>query len=151
VHSPLVLFAVLSVAACSSPVAEPNATPDPNAAPGPGSTCYTLHLGGTPAPDVTLPTVIELSRDPAPGFVDQGRFVVREPGVGEPRAPVSWWVPRGAGALELVLGGGFTGYTFDLMQTPEGDWEGEGIYCSDMGVLPAPAPLPVRLTPSSCP
>jgi hypothetical protein len=143
-----VWFVALALA-CSSPPADPSTGPDP-AGGDLASTCYTLHLGGTPSPDVSLPALIELSRDPAPNFVTPGRLAVREPGVVEPRAPISWWIPRGSEGIELVLGGGFTGYGFKLKSAAGGDWVGQGAYFADFGLEPAPGPLPLRLTPSRC-
>ncbi len=146
----VVLFVALAVASCSSPVAESRPVPDPDAAFGPIFGCYTVQWRGKPAPDVSLPTLIELSRDPAPGFVEPGRLAVREPGGSEPRAPISWWVPGGPASLELVLGGGFTGYSFSLRSAGQRSWVGEGTYFADFGVEPAPGPLPIRLTPHGC-
>lgn len=148
----IVLFAALTGAACASPVADQSSTPDPSAAPGPASQCYTVHLGGRPAADAAVPELIELLRDPAPGFVDPaGRFAVREPGASEPRAPLSWWAPQGNDKIELVLGGGYTGYSFELEPDGGGSWVGQGTYFADFGVLPTPPPLPLRLTPRPCP
>jgi hypothetical protein len=149
-RTPAVLFAALAVSSCSSPVAESRSTPDPDAVSGAIAGCYAVQLGGTPAADVSLPTLIELSSDPAPGFVEPGRLAVREPGSSEPRAPVSWWTPGAAGTLELVLGGGYTGYSFSLRSVAQRSWVGEGEYCADFGVEPTPSRLPVRLTPRSC-
>jgi hypothetical protein len=152
VRTALVLFTSVIAAACSSsPVAEslPSPGADAVAAAIPG--CYAVELGGTPAADVTLPTLVELSRDPAPGFVKPGRFAVREPGSSEPRAPVSSWAPGTGGMLDLVLGGGFTGYSFTLRSAGQGSWTGEGAYFADFGVEPKPDPLPLRLAPRHCP
>jgi hypothetical protein len=146
-----VWFAAVTAAACASSTADPDPRPGPDAAPGFAATCYTLHPGGTPAPDAALPTIIELSAEPAPGFVEPGRLAVHEPGATDPRAPISWWVPRGADAIELVLGGGYTGYSFDLRSANGGGWVGQGTYFADFGVEPAPASLSMRLTPKSCP
>jgi hypothetical protein len=99
---------------------------------------------------VSLPTLIELSREPAPGFVEPGRLAVKEPSVDEARAPISWWAPGAGGSLELVLGGGYTGYSFSLRSVAQRGWVGEGEYFADFGVEPTPARLPVRLTPRSC-
>ena len=140
---------ITSIMACSSPPDAPSSAPDP--AVNLASQCFTLELGGTPSPDVRLPLVIELSREPAPNFVEPGRLAVREPGAIEPRAPISWWVPRGSDAIELVLGGGYTGYGFDLKSSGRGGWVGQGTYFADFGLEPAPAPLPTRLVPSRCP
>lgn len=136
--------------ACASPPADSSAAPDP-APSNLASSCYTLHLAGTPAPDVNLPALIELSRDAAPHVVEPGPLAVREPGALEPRAPISWWVPRGDDAIDLVLGGGYTGYHFELKSAVGGDWVGLGTYFADFGRDPAPAQLPVRLKPSPCP
>lgn len=147
----LVVFASMLTAACSSPVAEPSPSPDADAAAGTIPGCYSVVLGGRPASDVSLPSLIELSPEPAPLFVDPGRFLVDEPGVTERRAPISWWTPGSGGTLEVVLGGGYTGYSFLLRPAKQGGWFGEGAYFADFGVLPEPGPLPVRLVPLSCP
>lgn len=97
-----------------------------------------------------LPALIELSREPAPHFVAPGRLAVHEPGAVEPRAPISWWVPRGTVELDLVLGGGYTGYTFALKAEGSG-WVGKGTYFADFGIEPTPPSLPARLTPQTCP
>ncbi len=149
-RTPLVLLTSMIVGACSSPVSESLPAPDSDAALGEVAGCYSVQLGGRPAPDVSLPTLIELTRDPAPAFVDAGRFAVREPGSSEPRAPISWWAPGSGGTLDLVLGGGYTGYSFSLRPAGQGSWTGMGAYCADFGVEPAPEPLPLRLTPRSC-
>ena len=147
----VVLFAGL-LSSCSSSVTESTPGPGPNDARVAFAGCYSVVLGGTPAQDVSLPSLIELTREPAALFVDPGpRFAVKEPGVSEPRAPVSWWAPGSGGTLELVLGGGFTGYSFSLGPAGQGSWSGSGEYFADFGVEPAPVPLPVRLTPRSCP
>jgi hypothetical protein len=147
-----VLIASLFTVACASSPAESGQPIDPQAgSPAQAAGCYTLQLGGEPSPDVSLPTLIELSQEPAPGFVAPGRFAVREPGRSAPQAPFSWWAPRGPNAIELALGGGFTGYTFSLTAEPDGAWVGEGVYCADMGLEPTPGPLPARLTPRTCP
>jgi hypothetical protein len=145
-----VLFAALLLPACSSPMAESRSTPDPDAAAGAIDGCYSLELGGTPAEFVLLPEAIELSREPAPNFVEPGRFAVREIGGSVPRAPISWWLPGAGGSIELVLGGGYTGYSFSLRSTTPGSWAGDGKYFADFGVLPEPGPLPLRLTRRSC-
>lgn len=150
-HLPLAVLTSFVLIACASPAAEQGAAPDPNAAPGPLGDCFTVQLGGTPAPDVTLPAIIRLSQDAAPGFVEPGRLAVIEPGTTEPQAPVSWWVPSGADALQLVLGGGYTGYSFALRSLGNGVWAGQGIYFADFGVEPTPGPLALRLAPRSCP
>jgi hypothetical protein len=148
----LSVWLVALALACSSSPADPSTAPDPAAGGNLASTCFILHLGGTPSPDVALPALIELSRDPAPNFVAPGRLAVREPGVVEPRAPISWWIPRGSDGIELVLGGGYTGYGFKLKSTGNGGgWDGHGTYFADFGLEPAPGPLPLRLTPSRCP
>jgi hypothetical protein len=150
-RTPLVLFASMISAACSSaPMAESLPAPGADAAAGAIPGCYLVVLGGTPAADLSLPTLVELSRDPAPGFVEPGRFAVREPGRSEPRAPISSWAPGTGGTLDLVLGGGYTGYSFSLRSAGRGSWTGEGAYFADFGVEPKPAPLPVRLTRRSC-
>jgi hypothetical protein len=151
-RTPLVLLTSMISAACSSsPVAESLPLPGAEAAAGAIPGCYAVVLGGTPASDVTLPALVELSRDPAPGFVEPGRFAVREPGTSEPRAPFSSWAPGSGGTLDLVLGGGYTGYSFALRSAGPGSWTGKGAYFADFGVEPKPAPLPVRLTHRSCP
>jgi hypothetical protein len=147
---PLSVWFIALVLACSSPSVEPSSSPDPAPADELVSRCYALQLGGTPSPDVALPAVIELSREHAPNFVTPGRLAVREPGTVEPRAPISWWIPRGSDAIELVLGGGYTGYRFSLRSDGGSDWVGEGIYFADFGLEPPPGPLPLRLTPSRC-
>ena len=148
VRTRLALFASILFSSCSSPAVESLSTPEPNAAATAISGCYSLELGGTP--EFVLPAAIELSTEPAPNSLDPERFAVRELGGGEPRAPISWWVSDIEGVVELVLGGGYTGYTFSLRPAGDGSWEGVGKYCSDMGVLPEPGPLPLRLVPRSC-
>jgi hypothetical protein len=150
-RAPLVLLAALCSAACSSPVADPGGGPEPNLAPSVAPGCYALQLEGTPSPDVSLPSLIELSSEPAPGFVEPGRFSVGEPRAAVRRAPISWWRLRETGELELALGGGYTGYTFILEAADRGEWVGEGAYCADFGLEPTPPPLPGRLLPTSCP
>lgn len=149
VRALLFLFTALGSAACSSSVAGPSGRPEPNAGPSIALGCYALQLGGPPSPDVQLPSLIQLSSAPAPGFTEPGRFAVLEPGVGVRQAPISWWLPREDGGLELVLGGGYTGYTFTL-RAQGADWIGEGMYYADFGVLPAPPALPARLTRTTC-
>jgi hypothetical protein len=150
-RTPLVLLTSMISAACSSsPVAESLPSPGADAAAGAIPGCYAVVLGGTPSSDVTLPTLVELSRDPAPGFVEPGRFAVREPGTSEPRAPISSWAPGTGGTLELSLGGGYTGYNFTLRSAGPGSWTGKGAYFADMGLEPRPGPLPIRLTARSC-
>jgi hypothetical protein len=146
----VVLFAALAVSSCSSPVAESRPTVDPDVALGDIPGCYTVQPEGTPAADVSLPSLIELSPDPAPLFVDPGRFAVREPGNSGRRAPISWWAPGAGDSIELVLGGGYTGYSFSLRPAGHGSWAGEGKYFADFGVLPEPGPLPLRLAPRGC-
>ena len=150
-RTPLVLLTSLLVSACSSPVSESLPAPDPEVALGSVPGCYSIQLKGTPSRDVSLPTLIELSRDPAPGFVEPGRFAVREPGRSEPRAPISSWAPGRGATLDLSLGGGYTGYNFTLRSAGPGTWEGKGEYFADMGLEPRPGPLPVRLTSRNCP
>jgi hypothetical protein len=147
---PLSVWFIGLALACSSPPADQSTAPDPSPSGGLAANCYSLHLGGTPSPDVALPALIELSREPAPNFVAPGRLAVREPGAVEPRAPISWWIPRGSDAIDLVLGGGYTGYGFKLKSAGGGDWVGQGIYFADFGLEPVPGPLPLRLTPSRC-
>jgi hypothetical protein len=149
-RAPLLLLAALGSAACSSPVADSSGGPEPDVARSIAPGCYALQLGGRPSPDVSLPSLIELASDPAPGFAEPRRFAVREPGANVPQAPVSSWVPLEAGGLELALGGGYTGYTF-ILRGQGNDWVGEGTYCADFGLEPTPPPLPARLTPTSCP
>lgn len=149
-RTPFVLFAALGLSSCSSPVSDSRPTPDPDVASGSIPGCYSIQLGGKPADDVSLPTLIELSRDPAPGWVDPGRLAVREPGSAEPRAPISWWAPGAGGSLDLVLGGGYTGYSFTLRSAEPGSWIGQGEYFADFGPEPTPPALPVRLTSRSC-
>jgi hypothetical protein len=150
VRSPLFLLTAVGLAACSSQVTEPSGGPEPNVGPSMVQGCYALHLGGPSSPDVSLPSLIELSDDPAAGLIEPGRFAVFEPGADVRQAPVSWWLPREAGTIELTLGGGYTGYTF-ILRAQGMDWVGEGTYCADFGIEPAPPPLPVTLTPTSCP
>ena len=147
----IVLLAALLSSSCSSSVTDSTPGPGPDVALGAIPGCYAVVLGGTPAPDVSLPILIALTREPAPLFVDPGRLAVKEPGVSEPRAPISWWAPVSGGTLQLVLGGGYTGYSFTLRSAGPGSWSGKGIYFADIGVEPKPAPLPVRLTSRSCP
>jgi hypothetical protein len=151
-RTPLVLLTSMISAACSSsPVAESLPSPGADVSAAAISGCYTVVLGGMPAADVTLPALIELTREPAPLFVDPGRLAVKEPGVSEPLAPISWWAPGSGGTLQLVLGGGYTGYSFTLRAAGRDSWTGKGAYFADIGVEPNPAPLPLRLTPRSCP
>jgi hypothetical protein len=150
-RAPLVLFTSMIACGCSSPVADSLPTPafEPTVAEISG--CYSVHAGTAPSSDVSLPTLIELSRDPAPGFVEPGRFDVREPGSSEPRAPISSWAPGSGGTLDLSLGGGYTGYNFTLGSAERGIWTGFGAYFADIALEPKPAPLPLRLTARSCP
>ena len=147
----LVLSGALLLSSCSSSVTESTPGPDPSVSVGATPGCYTVVLDGTPAADVSVPALVELTHDPAPGFVDPGRFAVKEPGASQPRAPISWWAPGSGGTLQLVLGGGYTGYSFSLQPAGGGSWSGKGAYFADFGVEPKPAPLPVRLIPQSCP
>ena len=149
--TPVVWLAALTLTACASPVASGNQSPDPDAAPGINSECYAVVPAATPAPDVRLPDLIELVDEPAPGFTDPARRAVREPGVAEPRAPISSWRRLGPGTIELGLGGGYTGYVFTLRQVIEGGWIGSGVYFADFGVEPAPPALGLTLYPKSCP
>ncbi len=147
---PLSVWFIALALACSSPPVDPSSSPNPAPSRNLVSNCYRLHLGGTPSPDVVLPAVIELSRDPAPHFVEPGRLAVREPGIREPQAPVSWWIPRSNDVIELVLGGGYTGYSFQLKPAGQYDWVGQGTYFADFGLEPTPGPLPLRLSPQPC-
>ena len=149
-RNPVVLFTALIVSSCSSPVGESRPAPDPEVTFDAIAGCYSVQLEGEPATDVSLPTLIELATEPAPSFVDPGRNAVKEPGTTEPRAPISWWAPGSAGSLDLVLGGGYTGYSFSLQPVGQGSWEGRGSYFADFGVEPAPEPLQLRLVPRSC-
>ena len=146
----LVLFAAVLLASCSSPATDSTPGPDPEVSTGAIPGCYAVVLGGTPAPDVYLPTLIELSAEPAPLWVEPGHLLVGEPGTAEPVAPLSWWAPGSSGTIQLVLGGGFTGYSFSLRQQ-QGRWRGIGTYFADFGVKPTPGPLPLELSPRSCP
>jgi hypothetical protein len=147
----LLILALSTVSACTPSPLGPAPAPDPKEGSGGASQCFALHLGGTPSPDVALPAVIELTREPAPGFVEPGRLAVREPAGAPPRAPISWWIPQGRDVIELVLGGGYTGYKFALTSAPGGGWTGTGTYFADFGLDPAPAPLPLRLSATACP
>jgi hypothetical protein len=148
---PVLFAAALLTSSCSSSATDSTPTPDPDVSTTAIPGCYGVVLGGTPAADVSLPTLIQLTRDPAPSFVEPGHLAVKEPGVSEPRAPFSWWTPVSDGTLELVLGGGYTGYSFSLRSAGRGRWSGKGKYFADIGVEPTPGPLPVRLTRRSCP
>ena len=147
---PVVLFIVPLYAACSPSPAGPAPAPNPDNGLDVVAQCFELQLKGSVATDVRLPRLIELTWQPAPDFVEPGRFKVREPAEDTPQAPLSWWSPRGEVALDLVLGGGYTGYAFSL-QRKEGGWSGVGTYFADFGVEPTPAPLPLDLTPQACP
>lgn len=147
---PVVLCIVPLYAACSSSLVGPAPGPNPDNGTGMAAQCFELQAKGSVATDVRLPRLIELTRQPAPNFVEPGRFRVREPAEDTPQAPVSWWSPRGEAALELVLGGGYTGYAFSLQRT-EGGWSGVGTYFADFGVEPTPPPLPLDLIPQACP
>lgn len=149
-RTPVVLFSAVLLWSCSSPVADSRSSPESDTASDAIPGCYSVQLGGKPAQFVSIPTLIELSSDPAPNIVEPGRLAVKEPGTSEPRAPISWWASDIEGSVELVLGGGYTGYSFALRPAPNGSWVGEGTYFADIGVLPEPGPLPVRLTPRSC-
>jgi hypothetical protein len=149
-RTPLVLFTSMIALGCSSPVADSLPAPEAEPTLAEISGCYSVHTGAAPSRDVSLPTLIELSRDPAPGFVEPGRFAVREPGNSEPRAPISSWAPGSGGTLNLSLGGGYTGYNFTLRPAGRGTWAGTGEYFADMGLEPRPGPLPVRLTAQGC-
>ena len=149
-RSHVVLFAALLLSSCSSSATDSTPAPDPDVSAGAIPGCYAVLLGGTPAPDVYLPTLIELSAEPAPFWVEPGHLLVREPGNAEPVAPISWWAPGSGGTIQLVLGGGFTGYSFSLQQQ-QGRWGGTGTYFADFGVEPTPGPLPLELSPRSCP
>jgi hypothetical protein len=147
----LVLLCLAGSAACGSSPTDPA----PDSSPDPvdfdlGARCFAVRTTGAVAPDARLPGLIELSREPAPYFVEPGRLAVREPAGGELRAPVSWWRPTGKASLELVLGGGFTGYMFSLTRSGAA-WVGQGTYFADFGVEPVPEKLALRLTRQSCP
>jgi hypothetical protein len=147
----LVLIPLAAGVACAS---APTA-PAGEFAPTPGDVelagrCFDLHINGVVATDVRLPGLIELSRQPAPYFVEPGRLAVREAAATEPRAPISWWRPTGESSLELVLGGGFTGYHFSMTHSGSA-WVGQGTYFADFGVEPPPDLLLLRLTQQSCP
>jgi hypothetical protein len=147
---PVIVCLTALFAACASSAIDPSSSPDPDASPGIQTNCYSVLTQGTPAPDVRLPTLIQLSPEAAPGFVEPGRLAVREPGGKPPMAPISWWIPRGTNRMELVLGGGYTGYTFELHAAEHGAWVGTGSYFADFGVDPTPVPLSIQLTPRSC-
>ena len=146
----LVLPTLAATLACGSSPTSPVSESTPDPAVDLSAQCFALEISGAVAPGFSLPHLIELTRQPAPNFIEPGRFVVREPGVEEPRAPISWWMPTGNSSLELVLGGGFTGYTFSLTGTGTG-WAGQGEYCADFGLEPPPEQLGLRLIRQSCP
>jgi len=147
---PFVLLGILIVS-CSSSVTETSSTADPQVVFRGVSGCYRVQTEGPVAADVSLPTLIELSDEPAPLFVDPGpRLAVKEPGTRQAKAPISWWAPGAAGSLDLVLGGGYTGYSFSLQSAGGGRWAGRGSYFADIGVDPMPPPLPLRLSPLRC-
>jgi hypothetical protein len=150
-HLHVLIASIFLTAACASSPADPREPLDPTAVPSQTAGCFAVQLGGEPSPDVSLPALIQLTREPAPGFVTPGRLAVREPGAEIPRAPISWWIPMGADMLELVLGGGYTGYVFSLRSDAGAGWTGEGTYFADMGLEPTPAALPLRLRPTTCP
>jgi hypothetical protein len=148
---PLVLLGTLIVS-CSSSVTETSNNADPTVVFRALLGCYGLQIGGPVAADVTLPTLIQLTDEPAPLFVDPGpRLAVKEPGTRQARAPISWWALAPSGSLDLILGGGYTGYSFSLESAGGGRWTGVGSYFADIGVDPTPAPLPLRLSPVRCP
>ncbi len=145
----LLVLLTVGLFACSThePVDPPL---DPQASPSNQTGCFAVNFSGDPAPDVSLPNFIELSLDPAPGFVTPGRLAVREPKAATASAPISWWTAQGSDQIELVLGGGYTGYTFSLQPAPDG-WAGQGTYFADFGVEPKPSPLSLRLISDACP
>lgn len=146
----LVLISLAASAACSASTTSP--PPEDNPYSGDfdlGGRCFAVHTTGEVAADFVLPRLIELTHRPAPNFLEPGRFAVREP-AGEPRAPISWWQPTGEASIELVLGGGYTGYTFSLTRAGAA-WVGQGKYCADVGLEPQPDELTLRLTRQNCP
>ncbi len=147
----LVLISLAAGAACSASTTSPAVESSPGA-PGfdPGGRCFAVQTTGEVAPDFVFPRIIQLTREPAPNFVEPGPLAVREPAVREPRAPISWWRPTGEGSIELVLGGGFTGYSFSLTRAGAA-WVGQGKYCADFGLEPAPKEVTLRLTRQDCP
>ncbi len=149
-RSHLVLFAAVLLSSCSSSATDSTPAPDPEVSTGAIPGCYAVVLGGTPEHDVYLPALIELSAEQAPLWVEPGHLLVREPGNAEPVAPLSWWAPGSGGTIQLVLGGGYTGYSFSLRHQ-QGRWRGDGVYFADFGVQPTPGPLPLELSPRSCP
>ena len=148
-RSHLVLLAAVLLSSCSSSATDSTPVPGPDVSTGGIPGCYSVVLGGTPADDVYLPTLVELSAEQAPLWVEPGHLQVREPGNAEPVAPLSWWAPGSGGTIQLVLGGGYTGYSFSLRQQ-QGRWRGTGTYFADFGVEPTPALLPLELSPRSC-
>jgi len=150
-RSHLVLFPALLLSACSSSVTDSTPLPDPDVSTGAIPGCYAVVLGGTPEHDVYLPSLIELSAEQAPLWVEPGHLLVREPGNAQPVAPLSWWAPSSGGTIQLVLGGGYTGYSFSLRRAGTGAWVGHGEYFADLGLEPAPGPLPLKLTSAGCP
>jgi hypothetical protein len=148
---PIVLLGMLIVS-CSSSVTETSNPADPEVVFRAVSGCYRVQTEGPIAADVSLPALIELSEEPAPLFVDPGpRLAVKEPGAREANAPISWWAPGTSGSLDLVLGGGYTGYSFSLQSAGQGVWTGTGSYFADIRLDPNPRPLPLRLTQLPCP
>jgi hypothetical protein len=148
---PLRVLLASGTLACGSSSGGPTQSPDPEAGPSNAAAgCYNVRPGERPSSDVSLPTFIELSLDQAPGFVSPGRLAVHEPRAATPAAPISWWIPRASTQIELVLGGGYTGYAFSLRAGSAATWVGQGTYFADFGVEPTPPPLPLTLTPASC-
>ena len=146
----LVLISLAAIAACSASTTAPGeSSPDADGF-NPEGRCFAVHTTGEVAAGFVFPRVIELTREPAPHFVEPGPLAVREPGVREPRVPISWWRPTGDSSIELVLGGGYTGYTFSLARAGDA-WVGQGKYCADFGLEPAPKEVALRLTPQDCP
>jgi len=91
---PFVLLGILIVS-CSSSVTETSSTADPQVVFRGVSGCYRVQTEGPVAADVSLPTLIELSDEPAPLFVDPGpRLAVKEPGTRQAKASISWWAPQ---------------------------------------------------------
>ena len=149
-RAPVVLLIALLTSSCSSSVTESTPVPDPDVSTGAIPGCYSLVLGGRPEHDVYLPTIIELSAEQSPLWVEPGHLTVREPGNTEPRAPFSSWAPVARNGLTLILGGGYTGYIFSLRATGQGSWTGRGTYFADFGPEPEPPALPLTLNPRSC-
>ena len=148
-RSHLVLLAAALLSSCSSSATDSTPVPGPDVSTDGIPGCYAVALGGTPERDVYFPTLIELSAEQAPFWVEPGHLLVREPGTAEPVAPVSWWAPGSGGTIQLVLGGGYTGYSFSLRHQ-QGQWRGQGTYFADFGPEPEPPALPLTLTPWSC-